>query len=126
MKSIRCAVWLTVTLWLLGAAAPAGGQGFLWDGTHWSKSTEDGKLGYLWGVSNLADLEASAAAKAGTVSAVSQAVCREMQRATAVGLMREVDQFYRQHPERVNMTVLEVLLNRQVAGAAKGDKPAPK
>lgn len=126
MRRKRFGIWLLVGLFLTGAAVSAGAQGFLWDGNHWARSSEDGKLGYLWGVGNLADLEASAAAKAGTVPAVSRAVRQEMQRATAVQLMQEVDQFYRQHPDKMATTVLEVLLSRQVPGAAKEGKASTK
>lgn len=126
MNTKRWGFWLLLGLWLAGTAVPGASQGFLWDGSHWSKSSEDGKLGYLWGLSNLADLEVSSAAKAGTVSAVSQTLQREMQRTTAVELMREVDRFYRQHPDRQKMTVLEVLLSRQVSPGGQPGAPSPK
>ncbi len=114
---------LLAVLCLTGMAAPAAGQGFLWDGRHWSRCSEDAKLAYLWGVSNLADLEASSAAKAGTGAAVSEAVRQEMQRSTAAELARLVDQFYRQHPDRLETTVLEVLLGR---GAPQRREQPPK
>lgn len=73
--------------------SPGGGQGFLWDGSRWGGSSQDGKLGYLWGLSNLAALEILPAAKASTISPVSQAVRQEMQRTTALELLQEVDRF---------------------------------
>lgn len=119
----RSGIWLATGLWLTLAALPAGAQGFLWDGSHWARSSQDGKLGYLWGLSNLADLEVSAAAKAGTISAVSQAVRQEMQRATALELLEEVDRFYRENPDKYSTTVLEVLLRRHLPGARKEGPP---
>lgn len=121
----RHGIWLATGLWLTLAALPADGQGFLWDGSHWARSSQDGKLGYLWGLSNLADLEASAAAKAGTISAVSQAVRQEMQRATAFELMEEVDRFYRENPDKLSTTVLEVLLRRHLPGPSREGSPKP-
>jgi hypothetical protein len=118
-------IWLATGLWLTLAALPAGGQGVLWDGSHWARSSQDGKLGYLWGLSNLADLEVSAAAKAGTISAVSQAVRQEMQRATALELLQEVDRFYRENPDKTTTTVLEVLLRRHLPGALREGTPQP-
>lgn len=86
------------------------GKGFLWNGTHWAKSSTDAKLGYIWGLSNLADEEVAGASKVGMVPCLSLAIQKEMRAHTALQLMEDIDKYYRDNPEMEKATVLEVIL----------------
>lgn len=85
-------------------------QGFLWNGSHWAKSSVDGKLGFIWGLSNLADEEAAGASKVGKVACLSMTVQKEMKAHTAVQIMEDIDKFYRDNPGKEKIGVLEVIL----------------
>jgi len=93
-----------------GSLAVEKGKGFFWNGTHWAKSSLDGKLGYIWGISNLADEEVAGAAKVGKVACLSAAVQKEMEANSAMKLVEDIDKFYRDNPGMTSKTVLEVIL----------------
>ncbi|MCX5892238.1 MAG: hypothetical protein NTW80_04575 [Deltaproteobacteria bacterium] len=92
------------------AMAIEQGKGFLWNGTHWAKSSVDGKLGYIWGLSNLADEEVAGASKVKKVACLSAAIQKEMKAHTAVQIMEDVDKYYRDNPGMEKNMVLEVIL----------------
>jgi len=102
---------LAVTVVLAGAlAAGATAGGFLWDGNRWAQASMDGKIGYIWGLGNLADLElASGGAKAG---AICQALIKEMKGKTVSQVVQQVEDFYQKNPGELKTSVIEVILHR--------------
>ncbi|MBM4286019.1 MAG: hypothetical protein FJ128_12370 [Deltaproteobacteria bacterium] len=114
---------LTILLALsLSLGGPAGAEegGFLWDGNRWVQASLDGKIGYIWGVGNLADLEVtSGKAKAG---AIAQALVREMKQKTVSQIVQEVDKYYQDNPAEIKTSVIEVILHRYRKEMGKGVK----
>jgi hypothetical protein len=102
---------LAACLVITGALmAGAADRGFLWDGNRWLQASMDGKIGYIWGLGNLADFEvASGGAKAG---AVSQALVLEMKHKTVSQVVQEVEKYYQDNPGGMKSSVIEVILHR--------------
>ncbi|MFZ0052415.1 MAG: hypothetical protein WAK96_11630 [Desulfobaccales bacterium] len=94
----------------LATRALAMERGILWDGKYWTQSSMDGKIGYIWGVGNLADFEA--AASKGRSVCVSRAFVDEQKNQTVLQVVQAVDKFYRENPGKLDTTVIEVILRR--------------
>src|SRR4030042_20826 len=96
---------------LLGAtagAARAVEQGFLWDGTHWAQASTDGKIGYIFGLGNLADFDQ--AVSKGRSVCISRAFVEAMKGKTINQVIQIVDQYYQKNPDKGKTSVLEVIL----------------
>jgi hypothetical protein len=104
--------WIVVLALLLGLTAPAlaAQKAFLWNGTHWSQVSFDGKAGYVFGMGNLADFEA--AADRGKSPCISKALAEELKNKTVEHIIGEVDKFYKENPDKMGTTVIEVILRR--------------
>ncbi len=94
----------------LTAGAVAAEQGFLWNGAHWAKSSMDGKLGYIWGLSNLADEESTGAAKVGKTACLAKSVQDAIKNKTAVQIVEDMDKFYKDNPAKQDTPVIAALL----------------
>jgi hypothetical protein len=101
---------VVVVLTLAGVGAAAEEKAFLWDGTQWPQLSFDAKVGYVKGVGNLADFEA--AASKGKTACVSQAFAAELKVKTVQQIIDDVDKFYKDNPDKLNTSVLEVILIR--------------
>lgn len=101
---------LVLLLGLTTAALAAEKKPFLWNGTHWSQVSTDGKAGYIFGIGNLADFET--AATAGKSLCVSRAFAEELKSKTVAQVVKEVDKFYRENPDKLQTSVIEVILQR--------------
>lgn len=99
-------------LCLLGATMGAAAQdkAFLWDGTHWQQVSQDGKAGYIFGIGNLADFET--AASRGRAVCISRAFVDELHKRTVMQVVQEVDKFYQENPDKLQTSVIEVVLRR--------------
>lgn len=95
-------------LGVLTGAAWSTQKGFLWNGTHWAQASMDGKIGYIFGLGNLADFD-QAVSKGRSVS-ISRAFVEAMKNRTVSQVIQIVDQYYRDHPDEVKTPVLEVIL----------------
>ena len=105
--------WLPGLVLLLGlatAALAADQPGFLWDGNQWPGLSFDAKVGYVKGIGNLADFEV--AASAGKVACVSQAFAEELKTKTVAQIIEAVDKFYKENPDKLQTSVIEVILRR--------------
>jgi hypothetical protein len=100
---------VVMSLTLAGGAAPAE-QGFLWDGHHWPGLSYDAKVGYIKGVGNLADFEMAAAK--GRFACISKAFVDELQTKTINQIIKDVDDYYRENPGKLDTPVIEVMLRR--------------
>ncbi|MBI4794357.1 MAG: hypothetical protein HY790_00670 [Deltaproteobacteria bacterium] len=105
-------VWIVGLFLLLGLtpAVLAAQKAFLWDGSHWSQVSFDGKAGYVFGMGNMADFEA--AAGGGKSPCVSRAFADELKTKTVDQIIAAVDQFYKENPDKMQTTVIEVILRR--------------
>ncbi|MEW6657752.1 MAG: hypothetical protein AB1424_03740 [Thermodesulfobacteriota bacterium] len=111
--SLRGKVLIAALFLLLGLAAgarAAGKTGFLWNGTHWSQVSFDGKAGYIFGMGNLADFEY--AASKGKVVCVSRAFADHLKDKTVDQVIASVDQFYKDNPDKLQTSVIEVVLRQ--------------
>lgn len=99
-----------VLAWAGGARAQEKAHGFLWDGNQWPKLSFDAKVGYVKGVGNLADFET--AASKGKGPCVSRAFAAELKTKTVQQIIDDVDNFYKDNPDKLSTSVLEVILMR--------------
>jgi hypothetical protein len=97
----------------LGTAAPGWGQAFLLDGTHWTDISYDAKVTYVKGVGNMADFECQAdGPKKGQGYCIAYMLVQELKDKTIDSVVKEIDQYYKENPNKLNTTVLEVMLRR--------------
>lgn len=99
-----------VLLLALATGAMAAEKPFLWNGTHWSQVSFDGKAGYIFGIGNLSDFETAAAS--GKSVCVSRAFAAELKNKTVDQVIAEVDKFYKENPDKMQTSVIEVILRR--------------
>lgn len=124
---LRGKIWIVGLILLLGLAPAAQGaqKAFLWDGTHWTKVSFDGKAGYIFGIGNLADFET--AVSRGQAPCISRAFSAELKTKTVDQIIATVDKFYKENPDKMKTSVLEVVLQRctkicQTQKKSKGEK----
>jgi hypothetical protein len=92
-------------------AAPPD-QAFLWNGEHWKQVSLDGKVGYIFGIGNLADFEAAASGGRRQPACISKAFADELKKRTVMQIVQEVDKYYQENPGKLNTSVIEVVLKR--------------
>ncbi len=109
LKLLACLVG-SVLLLTLAARAPAAEKGILWDGRQWTQASTDGKIGYIWGVGNMADFEV--ASSRGRSVCVSRAFVDSRKNQTVLQVVQTVDQFYKENPGKLDTAVIEVILRR--------------
>jgi hypothetical protein len=111
--SLRGKVLIAAMVLLLGlttGAQAAGKTAFLWDGSHWSQVSFDGKAGYIFGMGNLADFENAASKGQGVC--VSRAFADQLKNKTVDQIIASVDQFYKDNPDKLKTSVIEVVLRQ--------------
>ncbi len=94
----------------LTTAAWATEKAFLWDGSRWSQVSADGKAGYIFGIGNLADFEN--AASRGQAPCISKAFTDELKNKTVAQIVSDVDKFYKDNPDKMKTSVIEVVLRQ--------------
>jgi hypothetical protein len=105
------AALLIVGLASVASAAPSG-KAFLWNGENWQQVSMDGKLGYIFGIGNLADFEAAASKGRSQSVCISKAFADDLKKRTVMQIVQEVDKYYQENPGKLDTTVLEVVLRR--------------
>ncbi len=108
----------------LSGAALALGKATLWDGNQWTQMPYDAKVGYVSGVGNMSDFEM--AAGKGKYGVAARAFSKELRTKTVNQVVEEIDRFYKENPNKLSTTVLEVIAIRcttacppGIAGVAK-------
>jgi hypothetical protein len=91
--------------------AEVGQKAMLWTGSHWQQVSEEGKAGYIFGVGNLADFEVAASGSKKPVC-ISRAFVDDLKARTVMQIVQEVDKFYKENPDKLNTSVIEVVLRR--------------
>ncbi len=114
---------LSVVLVLTGVAL-AQGKAALWDGKQWPQMPYDAKVGYVSGIGNLADFET--AAGKGKYAVVSGPLHKQLQTKTVAQIIDQVDAFYKENPNKLDTTVLEVILERCTTACPPGWAGAKK
>ncbi len=99
---------------VLGAASGALGadKAFLWNGDHWKQVPLDGKIGYIFGIGNLADFEVASGGSQSRTACISRAFVDELRNRTVMQIVQEVDKYYQENPGNLNTPVIEVVLRR--------------
>lgn len=94
----------------LAAVEPA----FMWTGENWKEVSLDGKVGYIFGVGNLADYEVAAAKLGGLtrMACISRTFVDELKSKTVMQIVKEVDQYYQENPDKIKTYVIDVVLRR--------------
>jgi len=110
LRGKGCIAALVLLLGLTTAALAADKPGFLWNGTHWSQVSAEGKAGYIFGIGNLADFETAAAA--GRLACISRAFAEELKGKTVAQVIEAVDKFYQENPDKLQTSVIEVILRQ--------------
>lgn len=87
-------------------------RAFLWDGEHWNQVPLDGKIGYIFGMGNLADFEVAAGGGRGRSACISKAFVDELKSRTVMQIVQEVDKFYQETPGKLKTSVIEAVLLR--------------
>lgn len=127
MKPLAILTLVVAGLLASVAAAPALNQGkaFLWNGTHWTQVSEEGKAAYIFGIGNLADFEAGAAGARRT-PCVSRVFVDELKGKTVLQIVQEVDKYYRENPGKLSTPVIEVVLRQCTKACPPEAGGAPK
>ncbi len=110
--NLRATVVVAILALLLGlaSAALAMEKAFLWDGSHWAQASTDGKIGYIFGIGNLSDFES--AASRGKGACLTRAFADELKGKTVAQIVAEVDKFYKDNPDKMKTSVIEVVLRQ--------------
>ncbi|HAY22983.1 MAG TPA: hypothetical protein DCY27_12660 [Desulfobacterales bacterium] len=89
----------------------AAEQAFILDGTLWQDLSYDARITYVKGVCNMADFECQIGG-AGRGFCVAKMLVEEL-KAKAVGdVVKDIDQYYQENPEKIKTSVLEVMVRR--------------
>jgi hypothetical protein len=97
----------------LAMASVASCQPFLINGSHWSEIAYDAKVMYVKGVGNMADFECQAGAlNKGRSFCLASTLVKELQARSIDSVVKEIDQYYKDNPNKLNTSVLEVMLRR--------------
>jgi hypothetical protein len=110
---MRSAVILVMIGLMIGGAAisaPAAelGRPMHWTGHNWIQVSQDAKIGYIFGMGNMADFEAAASKMRGT--GVSQAPAKKLKSMTVLQIVQAVNAFYKNNPGKLDTPVIEVVL----------------
>ena len=104
---------LTLVVFLaLAGGGLAQEKAFLWDGSEWPQLSHDAKVGYVKGVGNLADFEVAAAKAKGFGAPIAGAFASELTTKSVDQIIDQVDGYYTEHPDKLDTSVLEVILIR--------------
>jgi hypothetical protein len=113
-KLAKRIAWIMVLGLLMVLTSGAGAQEkgpFLWNGSHWPALSFDAKVGFIKGMGNLADMEMAWGGQ-GRVACISRAFVDELKTKTIEQIIQEVDKFYKEHPDKVEKSVIEVVLRK--------------
>jgi len=116
-----CLTGLALVLLLAGIALGQGLKPSLIAGTEWQQATQEMKVAYIRGVGNMADYEVALSGKkcSGCLSAD---LVRELKGKSIEDIVSEVDKYYKENPDKLNIPVMEAVL-RQCTSLGKPKSP---
>ena len=132
MKFCGKSALLALALALVLTAAPAAAieKADMINGAQWTQWSNQDKLVYIRGIGNWADFvtEAQAQTRKKTFEfCISKVLVDELKTQTLGEIVAKVDAYYQENPEKLNTSVIEVVLRRCTnacppEGGAKGKK----
>lgn len=115
---------------ILGAAkaSAAPDKAFMWTGENWKEVSLDGKLGYIFGIGNLADYEVAAAKAAGQpkTAFISRAFVEDLKSKTVLEVVQDVDRYFQENPDKLKSFVIDVVLRRFTTPGSPGTSSGAK
>ena len=105
---------LALALALTAGPGAATDQAEIITGTHWSQWSNQDKLVYIRGLANWADFVTEAHAARGKTYeyGLSKIFVNELKAKTLGQIVSDVDAYYRENPNKLNTSVIEVVLRR--------------
>jgi len=116
---------LTLVLALAGVALSQGMKPEMWNGTHWKEFSQNVKVAYIKGIGNMADFEVAAGGK-DRAGFIAPAFVNDLKGKTIEDIVKEVDKYYKEHPDKANTPVVEVVLRQCTSLGKKGAQAAPQ
>jgi hypothetical protein len=120
--------WLMASALMLALAGVALAQGMkpeMWNGAHWKEFSQDVKVAYIKGIGNMADFEVAVGGKE-RAGCVAPAFVQDLKGKTIEDIVKEVDKYYKEHPDKSNTPVVEVVLRQCTSMCKPGAQAAPK
>lgn len=116
MKFRRKSALLALALALVLTACPVAAieKAVLIDGTHWMQWSDQDKLVYIRGLGNWADFVTEAQMQKGKTYeySISKVFVNELKSQSLGQIVSNVDTYYRENPNKLNTSVIEVVLRR--------------
>jgi hypothetical protein len=107
---------LGLSLTLVTGALGAMEKAEMINGTHWTKWSDGDKLIYIRGISNWADFVAAAQTQTqkgrNWEFCISKVFVDELKAKTLGQIVADVDAYYKENPEKMGTSVIEVVLRR--------------
>ncbi len=127
MKITVKAVLMTSALMLAlaGVALSQGMKPEMWNGTHWKEFSSDVKVAYIKGIGNMADFEVAVGGKE-RAGCIAPAFVNDLKGKTIEDIVKEVDKYYKEHPDKATTPVVEVVLRECTSMCKPGAQAAPK
>jgi hypothetical protein len=125
---ITLKAWLMGTVLVLALAGVALSQGMkpeMWNGTHWKAFSEEVKVAYIKGIGNMADFEVAVGGK-DRAGCIAPTLVNDLKGKTIDSIVKAVDKFYQEHPDKSNTPVVEVVLRQCTSLYKTGTKATPK
>ena len=125
---ITLKTWLmggALVLALAGAALSQGMKPEMWNGTHWKEFSQAVKVAYIKGIGNMADFEVAVGGK-DRAGFLAPAFVNDLKGKTIEDIVKEVDKYYKEHPDKSNTPVVEVVFRQCTSLGKAGTQAAPK
>jgi hypothetical protein len=119
------ALGCVLVLALAGVALSQGMKPEMWNGTHWQEFSQDVKVAYIKGIGNMADFEVAVGGK-DRAGFIAPALVKDLKGRTIEDIVKEVDKYYKEHPDKSNTPVVEVVLRQCTSLFKTGAQFAPK
>jgi hypothetical protein len=119
------AIGCVLVLALAGVALSQGMKPEMWNGTHWQQFSQDIKVAYIKGIGNMADFEVAVGGK-DRAGRIAPTFVRDLKGKTIEDIVKEVDKYYKEHPDKFNTPVVEVVLRQCTSLYKKGAEATPK
>jgi hypothetical protein len=112
----KSALFLALALALILTTGPVAAidKAEFINGTHWTQWSDQDKLVYIRGLCNWADFVTEAQAQKGKTFefSISKVLVNELKAKNLGQIVANVDTYYRENPEKLNTSVIEVVLRR--------------